>query len=596
MCFTFYLLHTTLKQEQGISSTFKKLYGIFSQRQRRAFNGLVVLTFFGSVADLAGLGLLVPLIGLVFSDTAYQKLVAYLPSLAVYDRQHLMMYTIVLFFSFIIIKNLFSLYISRRQVNFVRDVFLSTSRNLIQNTFSRPYLHLQQQTTQDLINTISYLPSALCTTAALPMLVILNESMVFVLTVVLLAAWNWQLLILLMLVLVPVFGVFYKSVKQTIKEAGREKNKGMVNLNSHVQQMIWGYTDIKVAGTEDYFKARFNEQVDAFSNYQRKSDFLIFVPARIIELAVFICAVAILLYGVFVLHDMDRIITTISLFAVIAYRVTPSVNRIATALHNIHTTEFIFRNKQFMQDVQPPAAEVQTPLSFQSAISFKDVSFHYPAEQRLVLQHCHITIAKGERVGIIGSSGAGKSTLVKLLLGYLQPVAGSVSIDDSPLTNSNQRAWWQLLGYVRQDVHIMNSCLAENIALGIPAADIDNERLQYAIRTACLQELVDAKAGGIHALLGEGGNMLSGGQKQRIAIARAIYKGAQVLIFDEATSALDNKTEEEINESIHALAAEHLTVIVIAHRYSSLKYCNRILELKDGHISNIYTYEEVKGL
>ena len=122
------------------------------------------------------------------------------------------------------------------------------------------------------------------------------------------------------------------------------------------------------------------------------------------------------------------------------------------------------------------------------------------------------------------------------------------------------------------------------------------QRLQHAINISCLQELVDKKPEGIHTVLGEGGNTLSGGQKQRIAIARAIYKGAQVLIFDEATSALDNKTEEEINESIHSLAAEHLTIIVIAHRYSSLKYCNRILELKDGNVSNTYTYEEIKSL
>jgi ATP-binding cassette, subfamily B, bacterial PglK len=585
-----------LKQEQGILSIFKKLYGVFSHRQRQSFNRLVGLTFVGSVTDLVGLGLLIPVMGLVFSETAYLKLVTVLPSLSGYDRQQLMLYTIGLFFVFIIAKNLFSLYINRRQVNFVRDVFLSTSRNLIQNIYNRPYTKLQEQTSQDVINTISYLPSALCSTAMLPMLIILNESIVFLLTVILVAAWNWQLLVLLMVVLVPVFGVFYRSVKQTIKEAGKEKNKGMVRLNAHVQQMILGYTDIKVAGTEDNFKDQFNKQVEDFSNYQRKADFLVFVPSRIIELSVFVCAVAILLYGVFVLKDMDRIITTISLFSVIAYRITPSVNRIASALHNINTTEFIFRDEQFLKDLQPVNVPEAVAVSFTRQISFDNVSFHYPGEGLNVLQACNIHIQKGERVGIIGSSGAGKSTLVKLLLGYLQPTEGSVSVDDSRLNTDAMRAWWKLLGYVRQDVYIINASLVENIALGVPMPDVDMQRLQHAISISCLQELVDKKPEGIHTVLGEGGNTLSGGQKQRIAIARAVYKGAQVLIFDEATSALDNKTEEDINESIHSLAAEHLTVIVIAHRYSSLKYCNRILELKGGTVSNTYTYEEIKSL
>ncbi len=585
-----------MKKEHGILTTFRKLYGVFSREQKKAFNRLVVLTFIGSVTDLAGLGLLVPVMGLVFSDTAYRKLISYLPSLSGYSRNELMLYAIALFFLVIIIKNLFSLYVNRVQVNFVRDVFIATSRNLIQNVYSRPFVQLQQQTTQDIINTISYLPSALCTTAALPMLIILNELVILTLTVVLIAAWNWQLLILLTIVLVPVFGLFYKKVKQTIKEAGQEKNIGMVKLNAHVQQMIFGYTDIKVAGTEENFKEEFNRQVERFSNYQRKADFLVFVPSRIIELCVFICAVAILLYGVFVLKDAGRIITTISLFSVVAYRITPSVNRIANALHHINTAEFIFRNEQFLQDLKPYNTTAALPVHFTREIVFNNVSFHYPAETTNVLNNCNVIIKKGERIGIIGSSGAGKSTLVKILLGYLQPTAGQLLVDDIALSPAAMRAWWHLLGYVRQDVYILNASLAENIALGISAAEIDMTRLQHAIQVSCLQELVDKKPEGIHAVLGEGGNMLSGGQKQRVAIARAIYKGAQVLIFDEATSALDNKTEEEINESIHSLATEQVTVIVIAHRYSSLKYCDRILEIKNGHIGNIYSYEEVKGL
>ena len=187
---------------------------------------------------------------------------------------------------------------------------------------------------------------------------------------------------------------------------------------------------------------------------------------------------------------MDRIITTISLFSVIAYRITPSVNRIASALHNINTTEFIFRDEQFLKDLRPADEQQESAVSFTGQISLDNVSFHYPGEGLNVLQGCNIHIQKGERVGVIGSSGAGKSTLVKLLLGYLQPTAGSVLIDGKKLDDATMRGWWQLLGYVRQDVYIINASLAENIALGVPAAEVDNAKA-----ATCHQHFLPAGVG-----------------------------------------------------------------------------------------------------
>lgn len=576
----------------GIVATFKKLYGVFSAAQRVRFHKLAAITFVGSLADLFGLGMLIPVVGLVLSEEFYNRIISVFPSLGNLEQRTLLLIAIGVFVVLMLCKNFFSLYISKRQVSFVQDVYRQMAHNLIHNIYNRPLPILQQATSHHIINKASYMPQALTTSALLPMLIIYNEAIVLALTVIVIGIWNWQLLLLLSAVLLPGYLLFYKKVKDEIRENSEERSRNVVALNGLVQQMVYGYTDIKVAGTEDSFKEEYDRYARSFSHHQGRNDFLVLVPARIVELSIFICALAVLLYGVFVLKDAGRIIATVSLFSVIAYRVAPSANRIASALHNINSTQFIFQDEQFMADIRSYTPPAQRPLVYERRITFEQASFRYD-DGAPVLDNCDLEIKRGECVGIIGSSGAGKSTLIKLLLGYLRPQTGDIIIDKTVLQPEHTQAWWQVLGYVRQDVFIAHTTIAQNIALGVPAENIDRARLSHAIRLASLTELVNSKTNGVDALLGEGGNNLSGGQRQRIAIARAIYKGAKVLIFDEATSSLDNETEEEINQSIRQLSTEDLTVIVIAHRYTSLRYCDRIVKLENGKISRSYSYDEL---
>jgi ATP-binding cassette, subfamily B, bacterial PglK len=500
----------------GIIATFKKLYGVFSTAQRVRFHKLAAITFLGSVTDLFGLGMLIPVVGLVLSTEFYNNTVSIMPWLSGFGQHSLLLMAIGAFVVLMLCKNFFSLYISKRQVSFVQEVYRQMAHNLIRNIYNRPLPILQQATSHHIINTASYLPQALTTSALLPMLIIYNEAMVLALTIIIIAVWNWQLLLLLSAVLLPGYLLFYKKVKNEIRKNSEERSRNVVALNGLVQQMVHGYTDIKVAGTDDNFKKEYDKYARSFSHYQGRNDFLVLVPARIVELSIFICALAVLLYGVFVLKDAGRIIATVSLFSVIAYRIAPSANRIASALHNINSTQFILQDEQFMADVRSYADPAQRPLMYERRIAFEQVSFKYD-DGAQVLNNCDLEIKRGECLGIIGSSGAGKSTLIKLLLGYLQPQKGNIIIDKTVLQPEHTLAWWQVLGYVRQDVFIANTTIAENIALGVPADKIDRTRLSHAIRLASLTELVKSKTGGVDALLGEGGNNLSGGQRQRIA-------------------------------------------------------------------------------
>lgn len=231
----------------------------------------------------------------------------------------------------------------------------------------------------------------------------------------------------------------------------------------------------------------------------------------------------------------------------------------------------------------PAADSIRTPekLPFSREIAVRDLRFRFADDGRELFHGLSLTIRKGERIGIRGASGAGKTTLFNLLLGLYEPTGGEIVIDGTPLTAANRRTWQNRIGYVSQSLFIADGSFAANVALGIPAGEVDRERVMQALRTAQLGELVAGLAKGIDTHVGECGCRLSGGQRQRIGIARALYRQADVLFFDEATSALDSRTEEEINRSIAGLAARDagLTLVVIAHRESSLEYCNRIITI-----------------
>ena len=575
-------------------AAISKLYKVFNTRQKKQFQWLVFLTFITSLTDILGLASIIPVIGLVLTDSFYDKFIEVIPFFSSFTKNHLLLFIVALFVLIIVLKNLFGLYVNHLQTKFVQSLYISSTMNVLNKIYDYPLSEINKENSGVWVNKVSYLQVQLTGSIAISIMIIINEAMVFALTTVIVCVWNWHLFLILIAVLFPSMGLFYGGVKNIIKKAGVEKNKNFINLYSDAQEMIFGYTDIKIAGTEGFLKKRFEEIARRYSVLQRKTDFVMFIPTRIIEVVIFLCIVIILLYGVFVLKDMATIVTTISLFSVIAYRSIPSVNRFVMALNTITTSDYILSDDVFIaEDKERPESFDVAPLPFHNSIRFEHVSYKYDVGAKNVIKDLNLEIKKGDKIGIVGRSGSGKSTIINNVLGFLMPTEGRITIDGVPLSDQNLKNWWKIIGYVRQEVFIMNSSLLENIAIGIPAEQVDMNAMQRAIKLASLEGLVNDLPDGLHTVLSERGNNLSGGQKQRISIARAIYKGAEVLFFDEATSALDTTTEEEITNAIHELGHEQLTIIIIAHRYSSLRYCDKIHELENGTIKRTCTYEQL---
>lgn len=233
-------------------------------------------------------------------------------------------------------------------------------------------------------------------------------------------------------------------------------------------------------------------------------------------------------------------------------------------------------------------------MQFNDRLNLKDLSFTYPGKDEFALQHLNLEILKGDKIGIIGESGSGKSTLINILLRFLKESSGEMLVDNKKIETDRIPHWRNIIGYVPQDVFILDGTIAENIAFGIKDESIDHQKMTEALDLASLSSFTNKLKDGIYTQIGERGTRISGGQRQRIGIARALYNESEILILDEATSSLDYETEQEITNSIRKLNIKELTIIIIAHRITTLKHCNRILEMKNGKIFKEYDYEEVK--
>jgi ABC-type multidrug transport system fused ATPase/permease subunit len=322
------------------------------------------------------------------------------------------------------------------------------------------------------------------------------------------------------------------------------------------------------------------------------------LPNRIIEMVAIVGVITIFIYSLFGPAGAGGLFVLVGMFAAAAYRLMPSVNRLLMTMVHIKQSQYTIENLELFRsgDFNEAPPTEQSPLSFKQEIRLKHIGYRFPTQaisERPALQDISIAINKGEKIGFIGASGSGKTTLMNVLLRFYREQQGEILVDGQRLTPNHLRAWYDLVGYVKQDTFLMESSIQDNITLGAPANQINHERLQYAIEQASLSTFVNSLPDGLNTLIGERGSKLSGGQRQRIGIARALYKQAEILLLDEATSALDNETEREVNAAISQLAHTNITLFIIAHRLTTLRECDRIYEMAGGEIVAERQYAEL---
>jgi ATP-binding cassette subfamily B protein len=395
------------------------------------------------------------------------------------------------------------------------------------------------------------------------------------------------------------FGISYALialvVRHRLKLNGERIAREQTQMVKALQEGLGGIRDVLLDGAQPMYCEIYRQADHPLRRAQGDSQFINASPRYAME-ALGMVLIAVLAY---VLSQQKggvaMALPVLGALALGAQRLLPALQQSYGAWVTIISCQTSLAETLAFLD-QPLPAEVglpePAPLVFQDSICFDKVRFRYSAATPWVLDSLDLNIPKGARVGFVGSTGSGKSTTLDILMGLLLPTEGALLVDGQPVSGSHLRAWQRIIAHVPQSIYLADNTLAENIAFGVPMADIDMERVRRAARQAQIANFIESRPEGYEAFVGERGVRLSGGQRQRIGIARALYKQASVLVFDEATSALDNATEQSVMEAIDGLDRD-LTILLIAHRLTTVKHCDVIVELDKGRVSAQGSYDEL---
>jgi len=395
------------------------------------------------------------------------------------------------------------------------------------------------------------------------------------------------------------FGFIYALIIRLTRNQLLINSQRMARESTHVikslQEGLGGIRDVLIDGSQAAYCQIYRNADLPLRRAQGSNSFISASPRYAME-ALGMVLIAVLAYTLAQQSDgIAKAIPILGALALGAQRLLPVLQQAYAALSSIQGGQASLQDTlELLDQPLPEYADqpVTKPLPFRQHISMKQLSFRYSLQTPWVLNNLNLTIAKGNRVGFIGTTGSGKSTLLDIVMGLLQPTEGTLEIDGQSITTSNHRAWQAHIAHVPQAIFLADSTIEENIAFGVPKDKIDHERVRQAARQAQIADIIETWPKQYQTFVGERGIRLSGGQRQRIGIARALYKQADVIIFDEATSALDNETEQAVMEAIEGLSKD-LTILIIAHRLTTLKSCTQIVELDGGVIKRAGTYQEI---
>jgi len=575
-----------------------RLWEHFSPRRKGQFALLLILMVLVSFAEVLSLGAIVPFLAALTNPKQIFELPIAQPfiQLAGIQSEGELLLPLTLLFGFTAIvagaMRLVLLKVSLR-LSFATGADIGYS--IYRKTLYQPYLTHLSRNTSEIIDGVTGKTTIVTDGIIMSALYVLSSMIMLILML-------GTLLVIAPIPSATAFGVFGLMYFVTMKVTRRKlmNNSKDITVESarvikSLQEGLGGIRDILIDGSQDAYCQVYQKSDSILRKAYATSSFISVSPRFVTE-ALGMLLIALL---AFVLtkqsNEINQAIPIVGALALASQRLLPVMQLAYSAWTAILRNQFSLKDTlDFLDQPLPEYANQlpSEPIPFQRVIDLKDVSFQYRENSPLILDKLSLTIPKGSRVGFIGTTGAGKSTLLDILMGLLRPSSGALEIDNQVITEANHRAWQMHIAHVPQTIYLADSTIEENIAFGIPKHEIDHERVKRVAVQAQIAKTIEDLPQGYETFVGERGTRLSGGQRQRIGIARALYKNADVLIFDEATSALDTETEIAVMESIQNLGSNY-TVLMIAHRLSTLKDCSMLVKLDHGKIEAIGSYEEL---
>jgi ATP-binding cassette subfamily B protein len=468
--------------------------------------------------------------------------------------------------------------------------------DMYRRTLFQPYSVHVSRNTSEIIDGISIKSTAIANGVVMPLLYIFSSAIMT------------GLIVGILLILAPettliafgIFGLIYLAVIKLTRKQLLIDSKNIASESTQVikslQEGLGGIRDVLIDGTQNTF-CRIYQKSDFVLRRSYASSSFISVSPRFAVEALGMLMIATLAYFLAKQpNGVAQAVPILGALALAAQRLLPLMQQAYSSWSNLRQNQYSLKDTlEFLDQPLPNELDSSSaPIEFVKDIALDNISFSYSTGAQPILQDLSLTITKGSRIGFIGETGSGKSTLLDIVMGLLQPSTGSLKIDGAIIDVQNLRAWQKHVAHVPQSIFLADGTIAENIAFGLPLDQIDAVRVRQAAEQAQIHDIIEKLPNGYQTMVGERGVRLSGGQRQRLGIARAIYKQADVIIFDEATSALDNDTEKAVMEAIDQLSNE-LTILIIAHRLTTLKNCSQIIELDKGSVKRVGKYDQLIG-
>lgn len=545
--------------------------------------------------EMVGVGLVVPAMTLLTANQAVRDsgwLRAAIEFLGHPTDAELIGWGLVALFAVYVGKAAFLLLLAWRQAWFVAGVQADVSRRLFAMYLAQPWtFHLQRNSAPLIRNCTSEVQSFAAACGFV--LTIATEGLVLLgIGLLVMALEPVGTLCVAAVLGISSFGLnsltynrLFRWGEQRLYHDGRRVQ--------HLQQGLGGAKDVKVLGRESAFVSDYERHNLATARLNQRQAFLQSVPRVWYELLAVSGLVSLGLYLLWEGRKPEELLPTLAVFAAAAFRVLPSANRLLLAIQNLRYAKPVVDTLHAELNLASPLAQ-QAECGrhvLEDRIELREVGFSYPKASTAALLGVSLTIRRGQSVGFIGGSGAGKSTLVDLILGLLQPTEGCIEVDGVDIS-TDLRGWQKQIGYVPQSIFLTDDSIRRNVAFGVPEPDIDDAAVQRALQAAQLTEFISSLPGGVDTIVGERGVRLSGGQRQRIGIARALYLDPPILVLDEATSALDTDTEADVMEAVNILHGTK-TLLIVAHRFSTVSHCDRLFQLNCGRLIRSGTFHEL---
>ena len=561
---------------------FQKIRQILPKNQKKALVLLSGLLFIGMVFEILGLGILFPILTVLLDP---EKMKIWLNEIvyfdfSVYSYNEILIFCLISIFAVYLSKTLFLVFLTYKQNIILENVgaFIQKrlySKYLFQSYKSHLYKNLSQMMKEVQLETIyfnSFFRSVLT--------LIVELALVFsiVLTILFLEPKG---AIAIGLIFGSLALLYFQLTKRKIKQWGSQRQSLDLFISKILMNSLSGIKEVKLLDKENFFLDRFTQtntkKVKVATNHQTLTQ----ISRFYLELITIVGMVSLILILISNGVNTSEIVTLLGVFVAAAFRMIPSINRILAALQNLkyYSSSIDVISKELFDS---PIIEKNKPSSFEfkSMITVDNLDFSY--KKKKILEGINLDIQIGETIGIVGESGSGKSTLVDLLNGLLKPTKGTIKVDDRNIEEFITS--WQLsIGYVGQEIFLIDDTIKANIAFGIEEEKIDHYKINQVLKASQLSKFISELENGVETRVGDRGIQLSGGQRQRIGIARALYHNPSVLIFDEATASLDDQTEKQVMKSIYNLK-QNKTMIIIAHRISTLNQCDKIYEIQHGQI------------